>query len=92
MFATVVHVSTKAEILEEVRKIVAELLSLPLECVTSEKNLTRDLGVDSLNHAELVMIFEETFGLEEIPEIDYEKTPTVGDIVEYLAKRLGIAS
>jgi acyl carrier protein len=51
--------------------------------VTSEAKFIEDLGADSLDTVELVMAFEEEFGLE-IPDEDAEKIATVGDAVTYI--------
>jgi acyl carrier protein len=70
-------------ILERVRKVVIEQLSVDEAEVTEEASFTGDLGADSLDTVELVMAFEEEFGCE-IPDEDAEKIQTVKDAVEYI--------
>jgi acyl carrier protein len=53
------------------------------EKVTIEASFVEDLGADSLDTVELVMAFEEEFGVD-IPDEDAEKMSTVGEAVEYL--------
>jgi acyl carrier protein len=51
--------------------------------VTSEASFVEDLGADSLDTVELVMAFEEEFGME-IPDEDAEQLQTVGDAIKYI--------
>lgn len=74
------------EIFCRVRSIVAEQLSVDEEKVTPEANFQADLGADSLDTVELVMAFEEAFGLE-IPDEEAEKITTVQDAVTYIAQK-----
>jgi acyl carrier protein len=53
--------------------------------VTATASFVDDLGADSLDTVELVMAFEEAFGIE-IPDEDAEKIATVKDAVEYIQK------
>jgi len=73
-------------IFEKVRSIVAEQLSVDAGEVKPESNFQNDLGADSLDTVELVMNFEEKFGLE-IPDDDAEKIRTVKDAVEYISAK-----
>lgn len=70
-------------ILERVRKVVIEQLSVEEAEVTQEASFTADLGADSLDTVELVMAFEEEFGCE-IPDEEAEKIATVKDAVTYI--------
>lgn len=72
-----------SEVLEKVRKVVAEQLSIDLDQVTESASFTNDLGADSLDTVELVMALEEEFGVE-IPDEDAEKIVTVKDAVDYI--------
>ncbi len=56
--------------------------------VTTEASFVEDLGADSLDTVELVMAFEEEFGIE-IPDEDAEKMETVGDAMKYLEEKEG---
>ena len=70
-------------ILEKVRSIVAEQLSVDAGEVKPESNFQNDLGADSLDTVELVMAFEEEFGVE-IPDDAAERILTVKDAVSFL--------
>ena len=72
-----------ATIEERVKKIIVEQLGVDEEEVTTEAHFVDDLGADSLDTVELVMAFEEEFGLE-IPDEDAEKIARVKDAVDYL--------
>jgi acyl carrier protein len=72
-----------ATIEERVRNIIVEQLGVDEEEVTTEAHFVDDLGADSLDTVELVMAFEEEFGIE-IPDDDAEKIARVKDAVDYL--------
>ncbi len=76
------------DILAKVKKIVAEQLGVDEEKVTPEASFIEDLGADSLDVVDLVMAFEEAFGIE-IPDEDVQNIRTVGDVVNYLKSKLG---
>jgi acyl carrier protein len=67
----------------KVRDIIAEQLDIPADSITMESNLMEDLEADSLDIIELVMAFEEEFGVT-MPDDELEKIKTVGDIVKAL--------
>jgi acyl carrier protein len=67
----------------KVKEIIINELGVEPEKVTLEASFVEDLGADSLDTVELVMAFEEEFGIE-IPDEDAEKLQTVGDAVTYL--------
>ena len=66
-----------------VRKIVVEHLGADEDKVVTKASFIDDLGADSLDTVELVMAFEEEFGVE-IPDDAAETIQTVGDAVSYL--------
>jgi len=70
-------------IAQQVKEIVAEQLSVDAEKVVPGASFINDLGADSLDTVELVMAFEEKFGLE-IPDDDAEKISTVQDAIDYI--------
>ena len=70
-------------VLERVKKVVVDQLSVDENLVTPEASFTADLGADSLDIVELIMALEEEFDLE-IPEAEAEKITSVGDVVEYI--------
>ena len=72
---------------ERVTKIITEQLGVDEEDVTPEANFVEDLGADSLDTVELVMAFEEEFGIE-IPDEDAEKILTVQQAIEYINEKL----
>jgi acyl carrier protein len=72
----------------KVREIIINELGVEPEKVTMEASFVEDLGADSLDTVELVMAFEEEFGIE-IPDEDAEKLQTVGDAVEYVKEKGG---
>ena len=72
----------------KVREIIINELGVEAEKVTDEASFVEDLGADSLDTVELVMAFEEEFGID-IPDEDAETLLTVGDAIAYLKKRAG---
>lgn len=68
---------------EKVRDIVVEQLSVEADEVAIESTFIDDLGADSLDIVELIMAFEEEFGIE-IPDEAAEKIKTVQDVVTYI--------
>lgn len=71
------------EIFEKVKKIVIENLGVEESKVTESSSFVEDLGADSLDQVELVMAFEEEFGIE-IPDDVAEKITTVQKAVDYI--------
>jgi 3-oxoacyl-[acyl-carrier protein] reductase len=70
---------------ERVKKIVVEHLNVDADKVTDSASFIEDLGADSLDTVELVMAFEEEFGIE-IPDDAAESIVTVGDAVKFIDK------
>ena len=70
---------------ERVKSIIVEQLGVDAEEVTGEASFVEDLGADSLDTVELIMAFEEEFGVE-ISDEDAEKIRRVKDAVEYIDK------
>ncbi|HCL31893.1 MAG TPA: acyl carrier protein [Candidatus Latescibacteria bacterium] len=68
---------------ERVRDLIVEQLGVNADQVTKEASFVDDLGADSLDTVELVMAFEEEFGLD-IPDEDAEKMVSVTDVTKYL--------
>ena len=68
---------------DKVREIIANELGVEMEKVTDEASFVEDLGADSLDTVELVMAFEEEFGVE-IPDEDAEQMQTGGHAIRYL--------
>ena len=68
---------------DKVKKIIVDQLGVDEEEVTQDASLVDDLGADSLDTVELVMAFEEEFGIE-IPDEDAEKITRVKEAIEYI--------
>ena len=76
-----------ANIEERVKKIIVEQLGVKEEEVIPRAHFVDDLGADSLDTVELVMALEDAFNFE-MPDEDAERMQTVGDIIDYLKKKL----
>jgi len=74
-----------SDIAERVKKIVVEHLGVEESKVTAEASFIDDLGADSLDTVELVMAFEEEFGVE-IPDEAAEKIQTVQHAIDFIQK------
>ena len=72
-----------SEVLEKVVEIVCNKLTVSKEDVTPESSFVEDLGADSLDTVELVMSFEEEFGLE-IPDDEAENITTIKSAVDWI--------
>jgi acyl carrier protein len=77
-----------SEVFERVKAIVIKHLEAPPEKVTDKASFIDDLGADSLDNVELVMAFEEEFGIE-IPDDAAEHIQTVGDAVKFISEKQG---
>jgi len=72
-------------IADRVKEIIVNELGVEAEKVTPQASFVEDLGADSLDTVELVMAFEEEFGID-IPDEDAEQMQTVGQAIDYLKK------
>ena len=72
-----------AEVAEQVKAIIVDKLGVDSTVVTETANFTNDLGADSLDLFELVMAFEEEYGVS-IPSEELENLATVGDVIRYI--------
>lgn len=72
--------------LEKIAEIITEKLSLDGVEITKETRFKEDLEADSLDLFDMVMEFEEEFGIE-IPSEDLEKMTTVGALVDYIESK-----
>ncbi|MDH4387391.1 MAG: acyl carrier protein [Fimbriimonas sp.] len=75
------------DIFERVKKVTVEELDVKAEEVVTEASFTEDLGADSLDVVELVMAFEDEFGIE-IPDEEVGEIKTVGNAVDYISKKV----
>lgn len=74
------------EVKEKVISIVSEQLNIPKDDIKLESAFVADLKADSLDLVELVMEFEDEFGVQ-IPESDQDKIQTVGNAVDYIMEK-----
>ncbi len=68
---------------EKIKNIIVEQLGVSADEVVPEASFVDDLGADSLDLVELIMVLEEEFG-KEIPDEDAEKILTVKDAMDYI--------
>jgi acyl carrier protein len=83
---------SRASIEQRVKKIVLINLLVRAEELTPSTSFVDDLGTDSLGTVDLIMAFEDEFEEEikrPIPDSDYEKLQTVGQVVDYIAAAAG---
>jgi len=72
---------------EKVTRILTEKLGIAESEITQDANFVKDLGIDSLDYAEIVMEFEQTFDIR-IPDDDAEKLQTFGQAVSYIQDKM----
>ena len=70
---------------QKIVELIAEKLCKKTEQITMTARLVEDLGADSLDVVELIMAFEDEFGVS-LPDEDIAAMKTVGDIVSYISK------
>lgn len=73
-------------VFDKVKEILCDQLDVEEDAVTMETDIQEDLGADSLDIVDLIMSFEEEFGVE-IPDEAAEEIKTVGDIVNYIEEQ-----
>ena len=73
---------------EEIKNILVEEFSIDEDKITPEAEFVNDLGINSLELADLVLLCEEKFNIE-IDDEDLRELITVGDVVNYLENKLG---
>ena len=72
--------------LEKMKELIADQLSVDAETITAESKFKEDLGADSLDLFELVMALEDEYSVE-IPAEDLQTMATVGDVINYLKNK-----
>ncbi len=78
---------SREEILEKVRELIADKLGVDKDEVTEEASLVDDLGADSLDLVDLVMVFEEEFDVK-IEDDELENIKTVKDVVDGIMSKM----
>ncbi|MCG6551292.1 MAG: acyl carrier protein [Candidatus Magnetominusculus sp. LBB02] len=73
---------------EKVKEIIAKQLGIDISQIKPESSVMEDLGADSLDTVEMVMAFEEAFGIQ-IPDEAAEKISKVQDAIDYIKNKLG---
>ena len=73
---------------ERVKEILMEEMQVSEDLITNDAEIVNDLGVNSLELADLILLCEEKFDIE-INDEDIHKFVTVGDVVAYLAQETG---
>jgi len=73
-------------LIEDIKEVVVEQLSVNADEVKEESKFVEDLGADSLDVVELVMALEEKFDIE-IPDEEAEKIQTVKDVLDYVSSK-----
>ena len=71
----------------KINAILVEKLGIPESQITSDASFVKDVGIDSLDYAELVMEFEQTFDVK-IPDDDAERMQTIGQAVSYIQSKV----
>ena len=79
------------EIETKVRKVLAEQLAVDESQVTPQARFAEDLNADSLDLTEAVLALEDEMGIE-IPKDEMEKVKTVGQAIDLVASKLGVAA
>ena len=70
---------------DKIKEVIIDKLGVEESAITKDAHFVDDLGADSLDTVELIMEFEEEFGIE-IPDEDAEKITTVANALEYIKK------
>ena len=71
---------------EKIRSLISERFDVEEDKITCDTDIVEDLGVDSLDIAELLLTLEDEFDIT-IPEEDIAKLKTVGDLVDFMDKQ-----
>lgn len=75
------------DVQKKIAAILVDKLGIPESEITPDASFVKDLGIDSLDYAELVMEFEQVFDIK-IPDDDAEKMQTIGNAVSYIQSKL----
>lgn len=72
---------------EKIVSIISEKFDIPAEEITRETNIVEDLGADSLDIVDMLMMFEEQYNIS-IPDDVAQEMKTVGDVVDYIEENV----
>ena len=75
------------DVQKRVHAILIEKLGISNSEITPDASFVKDLGIDSLDYAELVMEFEQTFDIK-FPDDDAEKMQSIGQAISYIESKL----
>ncbi len=73
------------ELEKKVLQLISERLTLPMESLKKNQSFIEDLGIDSLDLAELIMDFEDEFNVN-IPQEEWNSIQTIGQAIEFIQK------
>jgi acyl carrier protein len=76
-----------SDVPKKVAQILVDKLGIAESEITTDANFVKDLGIDSLDYAEIVMEFEQSFDIR-IPDDDAEKLQTFGEAVRYIETKV----
>jgi acyl carrier protein len=82
---------SRADLLQKVREHLSTELEIPLDQISESTRMREDLDADSLDLYELVMELEDTYGIS-VSEEEAADIETVGNAVDFVAGRLGVAA
>lgn len=75
------------EILAKLVAIIGDMVSIPIDEITPDKSLSRDLEVDSLSMVEIMVFIQDEFGCE-ITDEAMKKLVTLGDVVDFIEQQV----
>jgi acyl carrier protein len=75
------------QVKDKISSILIEKLGLAETELTADANFIKDLGIDSLDYAELIMEFEQAFEIK-IPDSDAEQLETIGQAIKYIESKM----
>ena len=75
------------DVKKKIAAILIDKLGIPESEITPDASFVKDLGIDSLDYAELIMEFEQVFDIK-IQDDDAEKMQTIGEAVSYIQSKL----
>jgi acyl carrier protein len=73
---------------DTIKEIIVDQLGVEPDAVKPEASFINDLGADSLDTVELVMVLEDEFNIGEVPDEETEKLKTVGDVINCVKTRM----